>query len=76
MAEAIRKDQQKENRTQESGLPKEKEGIKAKTSTPGTQTVPVITRTVGKKSKPSSPITQVSKYILRFQLNSVHLIFN
>ena len=62
MADAIRKDQQTQNRSQELVSSQEKEGTKMKNSTPGTQVAQANTRTAGKKAKASSPIPQVREY--------------
>ena len=73
MADAIRKDQQTQNRSQELALSQEKEGVKTKTSTPGTQAVQANTRTVGKKTKAGSPIPQVRKYKLYYTFEFLNI---
>ena len=59
MADAIRKDQQSQNRSIELDSSQDKDASKTKTSIPTTQTIPTNTRSVGRKHKTESPISQV-----------------
>ena len=59
MADAIRKDQQNQNRSLELDSAQDKDASKTKTSISATQNIPTNTRSVGRKHKTESPILQV-----------------
>ena len=59
MADAIRKDQQNQNRSIELDSSQDKAVSKTKTSIPGPQSIPTNTRSVGRKHKAESPVSQV-----------------
>ena len=59
MADAIRKDQQNQNRSIELDPSQDKDASKTKTPISATQNIPTNTRSVGRKHKTESPISQV-----------------
>ena len=59
MAEAIRKDQQSQNRSIELDPSQNKSDTSTKTALQGPQTNTANTRSVGRKHKTDSPISQV-----------------
>jgi transcription factor E2F4/5 len=63
MADAIRKDQQTQNRSIELNSSQDKNASKNKTATPGTQNIPTNIRSVGRKCKAESPISQDSQQL-------------